>query len=146
MNIILATQEQLDDVVRLFGRYREFYMQKCSEIAERTFINQRLTHQDSTIFIAYEHDTPVGFVQLYPTFSSVRMQLMYILNDLYIDSAQRQKGYATALIEHAVHFSKEQGAIRITLHTQQTNSAAQQLYEKLGWVQEQEFYSYNFIL
>lgn len=87
------------------------------------------------IFLAFtENDTAVGFVQLYPSFSSVSAERTFILNDLFVMANVRRSGVAALLLDATVNYGKAVGAIRLSLPTAITNEAAQALYSSEGWV------------
>ena len=96
--------------------------------------------------MGYVNLIPVGFVQRYPSFSSVSMKRIYILNDLFVDSAYRGKGYASLLIQKACEYAGEQGIYKLELKTQIINTKARALYTKLGWEQDTKFCSYAKII
>lgn len=134
MNIIRAKKEHLHDLIPLFDGYRIFYKQESDFLGARAFLTDRLTNNESVIYIAYIQENPVGFIQLYPIFSSVSMEPMYILNDLFVDSSYRKIGVADALIQTAKDLCEEKGFKGMILETQATNKQAQQLYEKCGFI------------
>ncbi len=138
-----AELADLDDLTRLFDGYLQFYRRPSDLPAAAKFIGDRLMKQDSTIFVAVRDDTPVGFVQLYPSFSSVLMRRVYILNDLFVEEGQRHGGVGTALIEASEEFGRQQNAVRLVLETEFSNNAAQKLYEKLGWDKDDLRYYYE---
>jgi GNAT superfamily N-acetyltransferase len=142
MEIILARSEHLEEVVVLFDQYRVFYKQPSNLEAAGCFIQARLQANDSKIFIARENDCGVGFTQLYPSFSSVSMKCVWILNDLFVEKSHRKQGVAKLLIGAAENYARETGAVRIILATQISNIAAQSLYESLGYSKDQDFYHY----
>jgi ribosomal protein S18 acetylase RimI-like enzyme len=146
LQIFQATIEHLNDVSKLFDQYREFYQQPTHLSAAKTFIQDRLRNGDSVIFLAQRDGQSVGFTQLYPSFSSVSMRPIWILNDLFVDEAYRQQGVARSLMNTAKTFAQETRAIRLTLATQITNQAAQMLYESLGYRKNEEFYTYELTL
>jgi len=142
MEIREASTSDLIDLSRLFDGYRQFYGQQSNEAEARVFIGERLARKDSVILIAVEEATAVGFVQLYPSFSSVAMRRIFVLNDLFVVPGARNGGVATAstaLLERAEVFAVEAGAVRLTLATEITNRSAQSLYEKLGWQKDEVF-------
>ncbi|WP_210608047.1 GNAT family N-acetyltransferase [Priestia flexa] len=63
----------------------------------------------------------VGFVQLYPTFSTVSLKTAYIVTDLYVKPSVRQKGVAHPLIECYYQYCKENSARYVTLETSVAN-------------------------
>ena len=94
--------------------------------------------------MAYEENNPIGFVQLYPSFSSVSMERSWVLNDLYVKEIARKKGFAKKLLKKAINFAEETGAKGILLETGSENLPAQRLYERIGFVRETSyFYFYS---
>jgi GNAT superfamily N-acetyltransferase len=146
MEILLARAEHLEGISQLFDQYRMFYQQTSDLGAARTFMGERLQKGDSQILVAIQENQLIGFTQLYPSFSSVSMKPIWILNDLFVAESDRQQGIAKLLIGAAADFARESGAIRIALSTQITNMAAQSLYESLGFSKDQNFYHYALAL
>ncbi|MFB4161354.1 N-acetyltransferase family protein [Geomicrobium sp. JSM 1781026] len=143
MNITQATIEDLNRVVPLFNLYRGFYHQTSDLPGATDYIQARLENGDSTIFLAEIDGEDVGFVQLYPTYSSIAMQNSWILNDLYVLEGARKHGVGEALMKRALQLGKETGANAIELSTAIDNTRAQHLYEKLNYTRETDFYTYT---
>ncbi len=147
MKIIQATIEQLDVVATLFDKYRQFYEQKPDYDRCREYIRQRITNDESVIFIAQKSTGEiVGFTQLYKSFCSVELKELIYLYDLFVEPSVRRMGVAKALMETAKTYAEECGAARLTLDTGITNASAQNLYEALGYEKDEEFYTYHLAL
>ena len=142
MNIHQATINDLDSLTELFDFYRSFYKQASDLEGAKEFLKERLTKNESVIFIAYEDGKPVGFTQLFPSFSSVSMQKSFVLNDLYVKETARRKGVAKELINRAIALAKETKAKGILLETGKENVNAQKLYEMIGFTKESNNYYY----
>ena len=133
MEIKRITPAESALVISLFDQYRQFYKQPSDiGVAER-FINERLGKNESVIFVALDNNEPVGFTQLYPKYSSVRVSKNWILNDLYVDNNYRKQGIGEALIRAAMEFAKNEGATFVQLETAVNNYTAQSLYEAIGF-------------
>lgn len=145
MSIQRAALTDLDSVAGLFDLYRLFYRQESDIEGAKAFLKERIMKEESVIFLANDHENnAVGFVQLYPIFSSVSMKRSWVLNDLYVDESARKKGFAEKLIKAAIQFAEETGAKGVSLETGKENSNAQKLYEKIGFIQEtNSFYYYS---
>jgi GNAT superfamily N-acetyltransferase len=141
-----AELADLDLVVPLFEQYRAFYRQPPDQAKVRAFLTDRLRNRDSVIFLAFVDGTATGLMQLYPIFSSISIGRALVLNDLFVDSDARGLGVGRALIDRAVHFGRETGARYLELATEITNSSAQGLYDRAGWVRDRDFYHYSFDL
>jgi ribosomal protein S18 acetylase RimI-like enzyme len=145
MIIRQATTADLDMVAPLYDAYRQFYTQPPDLAAARTFIGDRMSRGESTVFLALEDDgsKALGFTQLYPAFCSVAAKPYYVLYDLYVASSARRRGVARRLMERARAFAAETGAFRLELQTARTNKPAQALYESLGWVRDEQYFVYT---
>ncbi len=84
----------LDVLTGLFDAYRQFYGQEPDLLGARRFLEARLRGGDSVVLLAFDATgAGVGFVQLYPSFSSVAMKPIWILNDLFVaPEARRNAG------------------------------------------------------
>ena len=141
--IIQGGLQHLGELARLFDLYRQFYRQAPDVEGAEAFLRERLTRGDSVVFVTFLEGAPAGFTQLYPSLSSVLMQPVWILNDLFVTPDARRRGVAEGLMEHAAAFAKEAGAARLSLRTEVMNEQAQALYEKLGWRQNTAFLTYD---
>jgi len=137
MEIKRIGETEANLVFDLFDSYRQFYKQPSDKLLAETFINQRLSNNESVIFVAIDGDTPIGFTQLYPKYSSVSAAKNWILNDLYVESSARKTGVGRMLIEKAMAFAKGQGATYVQLETAVDNFTAQSLYEAIGFVKQE---------
>lgn len=144
MSILKATLFDLDSLTELFDSYRMFYQQKSNLSGAKVFIKERLSNEDSVIFMAFVENDPIGFVQLYPSFSSVSMKRIWVLNDLYVKEKVRGKGFGEKLIKKAISFAEETGAKGVLLETGKENVTAQRLYEKIGFIKDtSHFYFFS---
>jgi GNAT superfamily N-acetyltransferase len=141
-----AVLGDLEDIAPLFDGYRQFYGADSNLPAARQFLLERFNHGESVVFVAYRGLHPVGFTQLYPSFSSVSMKRVFILNDLYVLQSHRQQGAARQLLNAATNMAQTLGAVRVSLTTAIDNQTAQATYEALGWVRDEKYYAYHFKL
>ena len=73
MEIYLATIEDIEGVSRLFDSYRTFYEKQSDVEGAKTYIKARIENEESLISVVKNDQNYLGFVQLYPTFSSISM-------------------------------------------------------------------------
>ena len=146
MEIYQATIEDLEGVSNLFNAYRMFYEQTSDVEGAKGYIQKRLENEDSVIFIVKNNQKYIGFIQLYPTFSSISMKNAWILNDLFIDPEYRKKGIGEMLLHKAKDYAIKTGAKSISLSTAPDNFSAQRLYEKNGYERDSQFYHYELSL
>ena len=138
INVNQATLTDLNALIPLFDGYRIFYGKNSEPESCHTFLKARIENKESVIFIAQMKEIAVGFVQLYPLFSSTRLQTMWLLNDLYVSPEARQKGVASALIEQAQHHSRLTQAAGLLLETEKTNVPGNKLYPKMNFTLDQD--------
>jgi ribosomal protein S18 acetylase RimI-like enzyme len=144
LDIVQADVSLLDEIVSLFDGYRQFYGQASDPAAARAFLHERFERRESVIFLAKSADSHgIGFVQLYPSFSSVALRRLWILNDLFVTPEARRRGVAKALMTCAEAFSRDTGAKGLMLDTAVENLAAQSLYESLGWRRVSDYFAYS---
>ena len=145
---VTVTQAQpadLDALAVLFDAYRQFYGQPSDVPRARDWLRSRLRVGESVVLLARRGGAMLGFVQLYPMFSSVRTAKTWILNDLYVDANARRGGIARSLLDAAAKFAREDGAAGISLETTQDNAAARGLYRAAGWNEDAtQWYSLSF--
>ena len=141
-----AVLADLDAVADLFDHYRQFYGQASDLAAARAFLTARFEHGESTIFLAESEGQALGFTQLYPSFSSVSMARVFVLNDLYVAPSARRHGVGQQLLKAAVIHAGQLGAVRLSLTTAVDNVTAQSLYESTKWLRDEKFYTYHLAL
>jgi len=147
MQVKRAGPGDLDAVAPLFDAYRQFYGQRPDPAAARAFLAERLSRGESVIFVAVAPDgEALGFTQLYPSFSSVSLRRLWILNDLFVRPGVRRGGVGRRLLERAREWAVETEAKGLSLATAVTNSAAQALYEACGWRRDDEFRYYYLLV
>ena len=145
LQIKMATVDDIKVAAALFNQYRIFYNQTSDMDGAINFLQQRITKNESTIFIAFVDDEPAGFTQLYPIFSSVSLKRAWLLNDLYVAETARRQGVANALLNKAKDFGTENNAGWLLLETAFDNYKAQSVYEKNGWIKQTDLF-YQFTL
>ncbi|NDQ57777.1 MAG: GNAT family N-acetyltransferase [Acidipila sp.] len=146
LRITRAGAEQMDWIAPLFEAYREFYRRPPDPRGTRAFLAERLKREESVMFLALvqtgNSSTAVGFVHLYPTFSSLSLKPQWILSDLFVTPEARSRGVGAALMDRAKELAEGSGADGLMLETATDNLTAQKLYESLGYKRDIEFYRY----
>jgi ribosomal protein S18 acetylase RimI-like enzyme len=138
-----AGVDNLSAVAPLFDLYRQFYGQESDLGGATEFLAERLGKGQSVVFLATEASASppagLGFVQLYPSFSSVRMAPVWILNDLFVAQGARRAGVARLLMDAALDLARSTGAARLVLATAKDNVSAKALYLSLGYRVDEQF-------
>lgn len=140
-----ATFEDLPQLAELFDQYRVFYHKESDIPAAESFLKERIENADSEIFVAENDGQLVGFVQLYPLFSSTRMKRYWLLNDLFVNENYRGKGFSKGLIEEAKELAKLTNSAGILLETGKSNDIGNKLYPSCGFelYDEVNFYEWK---
>ncbi|MDH1146807.1 GNAT family N-acetyltransferase, partial [Pseudomonas mosselii] len=145
MRIIQATLEHLDLLTPLFVKYREFYGQLPYPDSSRAFLEKRLKRKESIIYLALPDDGDdrlLGFCQLYPSFSSLSLKRVWILNDIYVAEDSRRMLVADNLMREAKKMAKQSNAVRMRVSTSSDNEVARKTYESMGFRKDTEFENY----
>jgi GNAT superfamily N-acetyltransferase len=129
-----ASTEHLKALAHLFDEYRIFYKKPSNLESAINFLSSRIANNDSEIFICFNDDNvAVGFVQLYPLFSSSRMKKLWLLNDLFVHEHHRGMGYSIKLIDKAKELCKLTKACGLILETSKENTIGNRLYPRTGF-------------
>ena len=144
LSIRKGSIEDLNQLSQLFNQYRQFYEQTSDLPLATQFIAERISKQESVIFVAENNERElIGFCQIYPSFCSVIAAKVGILYDLFVDSTARKTGAGRALMLAAHEYAVKSGLARLDLSTAKNNYTAQALYESLGWKRDEVFYTYS---
>lgn len=144
LTILPVTALDYDDLVPLVESYRAFYKQSPNP-GTLNYIADRFDRGEAIGFIARLDRRAIGFTICYPTFSTVALAPIWLLNDLYVAENYRGQGIASQLMQTAENAAREAGAARIWLRTANDNIPAQRLYESRGWGQDTVFRRYDLI-
>lgn len=139
-----ASSRDVKAACELFGGYLEFYGVDADRRRVRSFLSARLAGRDSLILLAeVAPRKPVGFAQIYPSFSSLSLAPTWIMNDLYVLTPARRSGVARALIGGCLVRAEKAGVTSIELKTARSNAPARSLYEIVGFERETDFICYH---
>ena len=143
MTVIRATIEDVLEAAQLFAAYREFYGEPYEVAPAAAFLASRISRDESVVLLALDGDEVVGFVQIYPMFSSTRLARIWVLNDLFVVEHARGTGVVDKLLDTAANMAVDAGAVAIELSTAHTNERAQAVYVRHGYVLDEVFRSYE---
>ena len=143
MDVTRAEIADVGEAAPLFAAYREFYGEPHDIEASTTFLTERIERGESILMLARDDGRCVGLVQVYPAFSSTALAPIWILNDLFVDEAARGSGVVDQLLTTTAALAQEAGCVAIELATQHTNTRAQAVYARHGYVVDEEFRHYE---
>ena len=134
MNYRKAEKKDIDKLAILFDKYRVFYRKGTDIESAKGFLADRISNNDSEIFVGENANNELtGFVQLYPLFSSTRMEKLWLLNDLFVDPDFRGKGVSIGLITIAKELVEQSNACGMFLETEKSNLIGNNLYPRTGF-------------
>ncbi len=140
INIAKIQASEVKDIADLIEQYREFYKAPAKPRVELVkFFENRLKNEQSIIWVALENNNPVGFAQIYKSYTTVGLGELWILNDLYVEKESRKQGVADLLISTILQEAKESKILRVDLKTAFDNVAAKALYNKVGFKKDEHF-------
>ncbi|MDG9927841.1 MULTISPECIES: GNAT family N-acetyltransferase [Pseudomonas] len=144
MRIVQATLEHLDLLTPLFIKYREFYGELPFPDSSRKFLETRLKRKESVIYLALadDEDKLLGYCQLFPSYSSLSLKRVWILNDIFVAEDARRMLVADRLLQTAKQMAKETNAVRMRVATSVDNEVAQKVYESIGFREDTKFKNY----
>ena len=130
------TRDDQADWRRLWRAYLEFYETEVPEEVYATFFERLLGDdpQDFHGLIAEVDGKPVGLTHYLFHRHGWKIENVCYLQDLYADPDVRGKGVGRALIEAVYRAADAEGAPSVYWLTQDFNTEARKLYDRIGQV------------
>jgi GNAT superfamily N-acetyltransferase len=116
---------------QLFAQEAEFSPDRAAQ--ERGLSEIILNATTGEILVACEFGRIIGMVNLLYTVSTALGAPVALLEDMVVDTATRDRGLGTQLLEAAIATAKSRGCRRITLLTDADNANAQRFYARQGF-------------
>lgn len=138
-----ALPADVDAIAPLFDAYRQFFTEASQLSASREFLAQRLERAESVVLAAFENARVVGFLQLYPLFSSWYLRRQWFLSDLYVDPEFRERGLGQRLVAAAVDYAGESDARAILVELPFSEPHLTRFYSRLGFEKDAVFELYR---
>ena len=97
--------------------------------------------EDSHLYIAMADDEEkiLGFIQLFPSMSSLSLKPIWVLNDIYVVPEARRQLVADRLILKARELAHAQGAFGLRASTRKDNDVGHELYRSIGFQDDQDY-------
>ena len=142
-----------NDTPAISDLYREQFREMSKLIPDfikegdqsKEFLEKTISSDDSDILVYEDNGNVVGFILLQakerPDFDFMIPGKYCYIMDIIVTESHRNKGFATALMNSAKDWAKEQNCNLINLDVLVNNHGAIKLYEKLGFIPKaQEMY------
>ena len=143
LTIRTATPLDLDAVAPLFDLYRQFFAGKEELERSRAFLGARLERGESVVLAAFAETGCVGFLQLYPLFSSWYCKRQWFLSDLYVLESHRKAGIGRKLVEACVDFAKRTDSRSILVEIPFSEPHLVKFYSDLEFIRDDVFELYR---
>ena len=130
-----ALSLQLDEM-HVAERPDHFIPRKSEEVYPKDAFIHNLAYPGCVEFGAFEGDTLIGFAAatLWNE-SGMRKDLKTVcLDNIFVLPTYRRRGVAAKLFAQIESWAREQGAIRLDLHTWEFNEGAIAMYKAMGMV------------
>lgn len=143
MEIRKLTESDYDKVIELYKQLDEIHVQArpdcfvCRDkdkIYPKDAFIHNLAFPGSIELGAFDDEQIVGVVRatLWEESGMVKDVKTVCLDDIYVSPTYRRRGIATKLFTEVETWAKEQGAIRLDLHTWGFNKGAIAMYQAMG--------------
>lgn len=144
MDIRACTIGDLEQLVPAFDKYRQFYRQESQPDEVRKFLKSLIKEEKSKIFLSFEDDKLTGFIQLYPSFSSIGLAPIWTLNDFFIFAGSERRAIAKGLLDAAKLLCEASKAVRVEVTTRKENHRLHTIYKDYGFEKDYK-YDYYFL-
>ncbi|MEO9169755.1 MAG: GNAT family N-acetyltransferase [Candidatus Baltobacteraceae bacterium] len=138
-----ATSADLGEIAPLFDAYRVFFTGESDIAGSAAFLAERLAKQDSVVLAAFDGTAGIGFLQLYPLFSSWYATTIWFLSDLYVADAYRKEGVGKALAREALQFARDAHSRSIMVEIPHSEPHLVTFYESLDFQRDKTFDLYR---
>jgi GNAT superfamily N-acetyltransferase len=116
MQIRLASSIDLEPLSLLFDQYRQQLQQASDYPACHAFFKHRLAENNSMIFVSIKEDQMMGFIQLYPSFSSLRLAPVWYLEDVFVLPDYQLQDVVSQMYKKAQALAQSAGVLLINHH------------------------------
>lgn len=138
-----AGAEDLEAVVPLFDAYRQFFTGGPDLETSRAFLAARIAQNESVVLAAFEDGTCMGFLQLYPLFSSWYCRRQWFLSDLYVEQRFRERGIGKRLVRACLDYASRTEARAVLVELPISEPHLVRFYEQLGFAKDAVFDLYR---
>ena len=135
MAIREATPDDIPALMPLMRGYTDFYEADPADAGLEAMIRDVIAAPEERAFLLVatdDSDTVVGFALNQWKWSSLRGARVAVLDDLFVHTDARGKGYADELILAVADVARRHGAPAISWFTMPDNKRAHTVYDRVG--------------
>lgn len=139
MTIARASVADVAAIAPLFDAYRAFFTGGNRLDESRRFLEERLARDESVVFVACDAERTVGFIALYPLWSSWYCRRIWFLSDLYVKEDARKRGVGRSLVERVIEHARETKAVSVMVELPRREPHLEEFYRRLGFGRDEVF-------
>jgi GNAT superfamily N-acetyltransferase len=128
-----ASHALFSQVADLFDDYRGHYGANPAPEATGRWLREQLTWDRMRMYGAVDGDKAAGFATVAVVPAALTLRTVWMIRDFYIDPAHRGGGIGRRLLAYVMEVARDDGAHRLTLQTENGNTAAEALYASFGF-------------
>lgn len=106
-----------------------------SQFARQHLIAGLKAHPTTLVFLAYQHETPVGLAICFRGFSTFQAKPLVNISDFYVLPECRGAGLGRRLLAAIEQRARELGCCKVSLEVQENNQRARGVYAAAGFSQ-----------
>ena len=84
------------------------------------------------VILAFDNETPVGFALFFHNYSTFRAKPGVYLEDLFVESEHRGKGFGKSLLLEVINIAKQRNCGRVEWSVLDWNTPAIDFYKSMG--------------
>jgi len=134
MQIRNATPEDVPEIVRLIRALADYEKLSDEVLATEEQLRQSLfgPRPAAETVLAWLDGRAIGLAVFFSNYSTFRGRAGLYLEDLFVEPAQRGRGYGKALLRHVARLAVERGCERMEWSVLDWNTPAIEFYRGLG--------------
>jgi GNAT superfamily N-acetyltransferase len=130
---LTAAHPGLAEAAALFDGYRQHYGANPAPEAVEAWMRDQIVTDRMRVFVAVPGERIRALCTVAVVPASLTLRTVWLVRDLYVDPDARRTGLARALLDHVADAARAEGAHRLSLQTEPTNTRALDLYAKAGF-------------
>jgi len=134
-----ATPGDARELAPLFDAYRSFFTGGNDLTTSLGFLCARLENDESVVFVARAERRAIGFIQLYPLWSSWYCKRIWFLSDLYVAEDARRHGAGRLLVERVKAHAAQTDASSVMVELPLREPHLRDFYARLGFHADEVF-------
>jgi GNAT superfamily N-acetyltransferase len=136
VRLTTAAHPLFGQAAELFDEYRQHYGANPAPEAVAGWMRDQVAADRMRVYVSARPgrtDEASGICSVAVAPATLTLRTVWLIRDLYVDPDARRHGIARALLAHVADEARTEGAHRLSLQTEATNTRALHLYAKAGF-------------